>query len=122
MDVLIADDSVEVRDRLYKVISAKNGVNEVYVSSNTQEALDTFNNHFFDLIILDISMPGKGGLHVLEHIKNLRPETIVLMFTNYPYPQFKKRCKELKADYFFDKSDYQNMIGVLDKMFLGHNN
>ena len=115
MDVLIADDSVDVRERLYNVISKKRGVKEIYQSGNTQDSLDIFNKHFFDLIILDISMPGKGGIHVLEQIKDQRPETTVIVFTNYPYPQFRKKCSELGADHFFDKSDYLDMINAIDK-------
>ncbi len=120
MNVLIADDSKGVRSRIEKIISNKIGVNKVYQAENTQDALQIFRTNPVDLIVLDISMPGKGGMHVLEQVKKEKADVRVIMFTNFPYPQFRKKCKELGADNFFDKSDYQDMIDLLEKIFLGH--
>ena len=120
MNVLIADDSKEVRSRIEKIISEKIEVNKVYQAGNTQDALQRFRTNSIDLIILDISMPGKGGIHVLEQIRKENTNVTIIMFTNYPYPQFRKKCMELGADNFFDKSDYVDMIDLLNKIFLGH--
>jgi len=118
MNVLIADDSKDVRSRIEKIISKKIGVNKVYQAENTQDVLHRFRTNSVDLIILDISMPGKGGIYVLEQIRKENADVTVIMFTNYPYPQLKRKCMELGADNFFDKSDYQDMIDLLTKIFL----
>ena len=120
MNVLIADDSKDVRSRIEKIISKKIGVNKVYHAGNTQDALQRFRTNSIDLIILDISMPGKGGIHVLEQIRKENANVTVIMFTNYPYPQLRRKCMELGADNFFDKSDYLDMIDLLIKIFIGH--
>jgi len=39
------------------------------------------------------------------------------MFTNYPYPQYRKKCQEVGADFFFDKStEFHKITGVLEKI------
>jgi DNA-binding NarL/FixJ family response regulator len=57
-----------------------------------------------DVVILDIQMPGGSGIDVLETIKKNKPSPIVIMFTNYPYPQYRNKCLAAGADFFFDKS------------------
>jgi DNA-binding response OmpR family regulator len=55
-------------------------------------------------VILDIRMPGGSGMDVLQAIKREKQAPMVIMLTNYPYPQYRKKCLGLGADYFFDKS------------------
>jgi len=55
-------------------------------------------------------MPGGSGIDVLRSIKKDRPAPIVMMLTNYPYPQYRKRCMDVGADCFFDKSSEFNMV------------
>ena len=57
-----------------------------------------------DVVILDIQMPGGSGLDVLQAIKEDRADTIVMILTNYPYPQYRQKCLEGGAAFFFDKS------------------
>ena len=57
-----------------------------------------------DAVILDIRMPGGSGIDVLKKIKKNYPSTLVIMFTNYPTAQYRKRCLDLGTDFFFDKS------------------
>ncbi len=55
-------------------------------------------------MILDICLPGQNGIEVLKDIRDKKLPIRVLMMTNYPYPQYREKCKGLGADYFFDKS------------------
>ncbi|MBU0558522.1 MAG: response regulator [Bacteroidetes bacterium] len=65
-------------------------------------------------MILDISIPATSGIDVLERIKNVSQETIVIMLTNYSSEQFRKKCFELHADYFFYKSnEYFDVLNTL---------
>jgi len=62
-------------------------------------------------------MPGGGGIEVLEEInkKNLPVKKIVI--SNYPYFQYKKKCLELGADYFFDKStEFEKVKEVISNL------
>jgi DNA-binding NarL/FixJ family response regulator len=104
MRVLIADDSSIVRER---VASLVNELKEVEIVGEAQDVPDTINSVTRlkpDVVILDMQMPGGSGIDVLAKIKEDRPSPIVMMFTNSPFAQFRQRCMELGADYFFDKS------------------
>jgi len=55
-------------------------------------------------------MPGKDGIETLNTIKEEKLVPVVIMLTNYPYPEYFERCRELGADYFFDKSKEFNKL------------
>ena len=55
------------------------------------------------MVTLDIRLAGGNGIKVLERIKKEQPSSAVIMLTNYPYPQYREKCRQLGADYFFDK-------------------
>ena len=63
-----------------------------------------------DAVILDISMPGGSGIDVLKEIKRDAAAPIVVILTNYPYPQYRKRCAEEGAEFFFDKSTEFHLV------------
>ena len=102
--VLIIDDSEVIRNRLVYLFSEINGVDVVGQAGNTSEGFELYCSLNPDVIILDIRMPGESGINLLKKIKQASPHTIIAILTNYPYSAYRKRCKELGADFFFDKS------------------
>ena len=49
----------------------------------------------------------------------IRPSCVVIIFTNYPYPQYRKKCMEAGADFFFDKSmEFEKIPEVLGQLVL----
>jgi len=112
--VFIVDDSKLVSDRLIVMISELPGIEVVGQAKNAQEAIDSIQKLKPGVVILDIRMPEGNGFDVLEKIKKDKSDTLVIMLTNYPYPQYRKRCMELGADFFFDKSsEFNKVIEVL---------
>ena len=70
-----------------------------------------------DVVILDIRMPRENGIDVLQNIKRDKQAPIVIMLTNYPYPQYRKKCMEAGADFFFEKStEFEKVMEVLKKV------
>jgi len=70
-----------------------------------------------DVVILDIHMPGKNGMEVLKELKKFEPAPCAIMLTNYPYPQYRKKCADLGADYFLDKSaDFEELFTVITQL------
>jgi YesN/AraC family two-component response regulator len=105
MKIVIADDSSLMRDRIKSLL---NGLKEklvVYEAENGVDALQLIRENEPDLAILDIRMPEMNGIEVLKKIRKLKMKTKVCMLTNYPYPQYKKRCLETGADYFLSKTE-----------------
>jgi DNA-binding NarL/FixJ family response regulator len=120
--VLIADDSASLRDRLSLMVSQIGNTNVVNLAADVTAAVAALNQSL-DLLILDIQMPGGSGLDVLREFKLHSPATIVIMLTNYPYAQYRKKCLALGADYFISKStnskDLLRLIERLAKTKLG---
>ena len=102
--LLIADDSPLLRGHLMDMISEVRGIRIVGQAESAPEAVELTRKLNPDVVILDIQMPGGSSFDALEAIKANDPIPIVIMFTNYPYPQYRRRCHELGADFFYDKS------------------
>lgn len=105
MKILIVDDSKLIRERLVSMLITNKHTETVEQASNSIEAMAYFKKYSPEIIILDIRLPGENGITFLEKIKKLSPETTVIMLTNYMYPQYRKKCMQLGADYFLDKSN-----------------
>jgi DNA-binding NarL/FixJ family response regulator len=110
MRVLIVDDSKIVSDRLQQILINIADVEIVGQANNGQDAIASISESKPDVVILDIRLPGLSGIDVLKDIRAKKLPIRVIMLTNYPYPQYRKKCEELGADYFFDKVAEIEMI------------
>lgn len=121
MKIHIADDSDILRQHLYTIMSDIDGAEIVGESRDTHSTIRTINESKPELLILDIRMPGEGGIAALQIIKEQHPEIIIIIFTDYPYPQYRTKCMELGADYFFDKStETEKMIETVKSIVMRH--
>lgn len=121
MKILIADDSLVVRDRLVTLLTeALQGIEVVGQAKDATEARNLAEELRPDVAILDIRMPKGSGADVLLDIKKLNPVPKVIILTNYPHPENKKKCIDRGADYFFDKStEFKKVVSVLKGMLRG---
>jgi len=101
--ILIADDHAIVREGLKQILSQSSDMAIAGEASNGQDAIDKISRNNFDLIILDISMPGKSGLEVLREIKSKRPELPVLILSMYPEEQYAVRALKAGASGYLTK-------------------
>ncbi len=122
LKVYIADDSQLVRDRLKEVFAEKGSMDVIGESGDAEEAMQAIRRLNPDVVILDIRMPGGGGLPVLTDIKSRKPSPVVIVLTSsYPYPQYRQAYLAAGADYFFDKiKDIQKMTDVLVELAQKH--
>jgi len=117
MKVLIADDSLVVRDRLVTLLTEVHGLEVVGQAKDAMEARDLAEELRPDVAILDIRMPKGSGADVVRDLKKLNPTPKVIILTNYPHPENRKKCIERGADYFFDKStEFKKVLSVLRGM------
>lgn len=79
--ILLVDDSIVLRDRLAMAFRERGF--RVSVASDYDEAIAVFSNEPTDLAVLDLRMPGKPGLILLQEIKRLNPETKVLILSGF---------------------------------------
>lgn len=120
LKVLIVDDSDLVRERLTALILELEAIELVGQAADAQEALEAIPRLRPDVVILDIRMPGGNGIQVLEAIKRNGAGSVVIMLTAFPYPQYRKKCLEAGAEYFFDKATEFERVGeVLQQLQQG---
>ena len=117
MKVLIADDSIVLRERLEEMLSELPGVEIMGHAQNVPETLTSIKELNPDVVILDIRMPGGSGIDVLQDIKKDKQAPLIIILTNYPYPQYRKKCMDLGADFFFDKStEFEKVTAVFKQL------
>ena len=117
MRILIADDSAVVRERLISLLTDLHGIEVIGQAEDAMEARSMAEKLRPDVAILDLRMPKGSGADVLFDIKKLNPTSTVIMLTNYPHPENRKKCIDGGADYFFDKStEFQRVVSVLRDM------
>jgi len=117
MRVYVVDDSPLVRERLVTLLSEVAGVEVVGSADNAEDGIAGIAMNRPDVAILDIRMPSGSGISVLEEVKKRDDSPTVIMLTNYPYPQYRKKCMDAGADYFFDKSsEFYRVTEVLAHM------
>jgi len=115
--VLIVDDSKIVCNGLREMLINIADLVVVGEAHNADEAVKAISELKPDVVILDIRLPGPSGIEVLKDIRGKKLPIRVIMLTNYPYPQYRKKCEELGADYFFDKvTEIEKVTEVIEQL------
>lgn len=117
MRIIIADDSKIYRTYMIDLLSRVEGIEIVGQAEDSPNAVEAIERLKPDVAILDIRMPGGDGILALKTIKRNKVNPKTIMFTNYPYPQYRKKCMDADADYFFDKStEFEKLAETLEKL------
>lgn len=118
--VLIADDHAVVRQGL-KQILADSFRHAIFGEAGTaQQALELVWDRRWDIVILDINMPGRSGLDALRELKKARPTLPVLMLSVYPEDQFAVRVLKAGASGYMGKeSAPEELIRAVNKVLAG---
>ena len=117
MKVIIADDSKLIRDRISERVELINSVNVVAQTTNSFETIEAIIKHKPDVLLLDIRMPEGSGINVLKYIQKNKTKIVTIVVTNYPIIQYKNKCFELGADYFFSKAtEFDEVFKLIKKL------
>ena len=121
MRLFIADDSEVLRERLVDILSEIEGVKIVGQEGDAIKVIAAIERLNPDLVILDIQMPGGNGISILETLKKMENPPKVIMFTNYPYLQYRRRCLKAGADFFFYKAtEFEKLVDIIRKLAKTH--
>ena len=101
--ILVADDHEVVRNGLVKVLSETLQPVKIDEAGNGQEAVSKASKTEYDLVVLDMKMPGKSGLDVLKELKQHRPKLPVLILSMLPEEQFAVRAIRAGASGYLTK-------------------
>jgi DNA-binding NarL/FixJ family response regulator len=118
--ILLADDHKMFREGVRSLLEARSDMTVVGEAATGEEALAAATEHRPDVVILDVSMPGRGGLETVSELKRRNPKVRVLMLTVHPEDRFAVRCLKGGADgYMTKESAADELIGAIRKVFSG---
>ena len=114
-DVLIVDDE----QRYAEMLSRRLGLRGLSckVCYDGQAAIDTTAKECFSLIILDLRLPDLYGAEVLTHIKQIQPETAVIVLTGHGTEADRAECMARGAHAFMNKPlDIDRLVAIMDQI------
>ena len=120
MKILITDDHAVVRQGLKQILLEEFTRAQFGEATNAQEAIDRVWKENWDVVVLDITMPGRSGLEVLKEIKKSRPKLPVLVLSMHPEDQFAVRILKIGASGYMTKESAPNeLVGAVRKVMAG---
>lgn len=118
--ILIADDHAIVREGLKQIVAETSDMVVADEASTGHEVLDRVRDDEYDVVILDISMPGGDGLNILKQIKHERPKLFVLVLSMHPEEQYAVRVlKAGAAGYLTKESAPDELITAIRRVARG---
>jgi two-component system invasion response regulator UvrY len=103
MKILIADDHTIFREGLKHILTEYPDMIVADEAKNGREVLDKIWKNEYDMVLLDISMPGMTGLEALKQLKNDRPKLPVLVLSMHPEEQYAVRALRAGASGYLTK-------------------
>ena len=120
MRILIADDHAIVRKGLRQILDEEPGLAAVGEAQSTQEVLEMTRTGDWDLVILDINMPGRSGLDALTELHHDHPTLSVLVLSMYPEDQYGLRVlKSGAAGYLNKQSAPEELVKAIKRICSG---
>ncbi|HEY8389034.1 MAG TPA: response regulator [Parasegetibacter sp.] len=117
ISVLIVDDNSNFIKRMIGIIVELENINFVHTASNYEEALNMLRREHHDLVLLDINLPSKSGIKLLEAIREASWNCKVVMLSNYSGDSYRQHCTGLGANYFLDKTiDFELVPDILNSI------
>lgn len=120
INVLIADDHTIVRHGLTQIVNGESDMTVVGEAQNGNEALELTAESTPDVVVLDITMPGKNGLETLKDIKRKQPNVSVIMLSMHPKDQYAVRVLKAGASgYITKESAPEELVVAIRKAHSG---
>jgi two-component system invasion response regulator UvrY len=118
--ILVVDDHAIVREGLKQILADVNDMAVRDEAAGGQEALTKIRSGEFDVVLLDISMPGRSGLEILKEIKAERPKLPVLILSMHAEEQYAVRTLRAGASGYLTKASAPDeLIGAIRKVSCG---
>jgi len=103
--ILIVDDNSGFVARMRGILDELETFITIHSAGNFDEAYQILAEEKPDLVLLDIRLPGKSGMNLLQLIKKSEAKCRVIMNSNYSNDHYRQQCKDLGAAYFLDKTN-----------------
>jgi DNA-binding NarL/FixJ family response regulator len=115
--VLIADDHTIVREGLKQILAETDDIVAASEAGNGKEVLKKVSEDNFDVVLLDVTMPGMSGLDVLKQLKISEPDLNVLILSMHPEEQYAVRLLKAGASGYLTKDNApDDLIAAIRKV------
>jgi DNA-binding NarL/FixJ family response regulator len=117
MNVFLVEDSMVIRHRLKRLLAEVAEVQVIGETGDAQEGLVAILKQKPDVVLLDIHLLNGNGIDLLQNLKKNKPTPAVIVLTNYPYQQYRQKCLDAGADFFFVKStEFDQVVPALKQL------
>jgi len=118
--ILIADDHSIIRAGIKRILEQETDLKVIGEVGTAYEVLEFVNKNDFDLLLLDINMPGASGLGLLKDVRKIKPQIKVLVLSIYPEESFAVGAFELGASgYLTKESSPELLVKAIRKIING---
>jgi len=115
MKILLVDDDQFFRDVFVDKLNHEKYM--VFSAAGGAEAIDKISTNDFDVVIIDIGMPGVNGIEVLKFTKKNKPKTKVIMMSTYVTQEVIEKIMQLGADEYIEKSSFlKDIFKIIDSI------
>lgn len=104
IQVVLADDHAIIRDGLKQIISFVSDMSVAGEAENGDEVLKNVRNLRFDVLVLDMSMPGKSGIALIQQVKAIKPELPILVLSMHQQSQYAVQAIRAGASGYITKN------------------
>jgi DNA-binding NarL/FixJ family response regulator len=118
--VVIADDHTIVREGLRRILLGQEDIEIAGEATNGHEVMDRVRAGGFDLLLMDLSMPGKSGIELIKQVKDEKPKLPVLVLTMHEEEQYALRAIRAGASgYLTKESATEQLVAAIRKIASG---
>ena len=103
MKILIIEDNDFLRRIINDILKRHFPLENIISYANGEDALEEIQKSSIDIAVLDIHLPGMNGLQITHLLRKEKPEALIIIYTNYDFPEYRKGSIESGADYFLSK-------------------
>ena len=115
--LLIVDDNTWFVERMICLLKGIKNIGYINLAHNYEEAILCMERERPDVVLLDINLPDKNGIEVLNKIRDSGWKCSVIMISNHDNEFYRQQCRELGATYFLDKSkDFGLVPSIISRM------
>jgi len=118
--ILITDDHTLIREGFKKILNREIDMSVIGEACNAAETMEMIRTLEFDVLVLDISMPGRTGLEIIQDIKKEAPDSKILILSMHPEQRFAMRALKSGADgYITKESVADELVNAIRKIVTG---
>ncbi|MEI8204540.1 MAG: response regulator transcription factor [Bacteroidota bacterium] len=116
--VFIVDDHEIIRKGLKMILKEESDIIVVAEAQNGEEAIEKMQHIEFDIMLLDLNMPGKNGLELITELKSLNPKLRIIILSIHPEDQFALRTLKAGASGYLCKDvDMDELVVAIRKVY-----